>query len=340
MKKISVIIPTIRPSGLLEFQLPALANQTMPKQDWELVLIDDYPDSREKKVGKFADEHGMNVKWMRSKPSHWRVNAPIGCARNTGLIHAEGELIVFFDDYSWVKPEYLSRHWKIYDKFRNHSLIGPVVSVKYAKNPPKDISKLEWRHDDSRKRYIPPGYGHGAAHREKIYVEKRETAWDCPAGWFFSSNASAPLEKIVELNGFWEMADMTREEDILMGLALERIGWKFFFINALETSVFHMDHGLPELEVSGRYKPVTFEDLGWEKAMVEGHPHHVLGAGGHGRCGLDTEPHETQLVTKDVFNTKHPGSWALIQHFRETSDLVLNEEIGFNLMEEREKIHG
>ena len=335
MLKISVVLPTIRPRGL-NITFSGLSKQTLPRDEFETVIIDDYPPRTQTAVLQSAERYGIkNVKWMRSKPSHWRVNAPIACARNTGLIHAEGELIVFLDDYSWVKPQYLSNHWMVYSKFQSHSLIGPVISVTYSENPPEDLSKLEWRGDDTRKRLIPPDYGHGGAYREKIYSEGRETTWDCPAGWFFTSNASAPLEKIVEVNGFWEMADMTREEDVLMGLALERAGWKFVFLHGLETSAFHMDHGLPKLEIPSRYKPVTFEDLGWEKAVVKGHPHHVLGAGGHGTCGLDTKPNEIQLVTKDVFNTEHPGSWALIQRFRETPDLILNEEIGFNLREER-----
>ena len=54
--KVSVIIPTIRPSEpLLMFQLPSLAAQTMPKTEWELILIDDFPISREARIGEFAD---------------------------------------------------------------------------------------------------------------------------------------------------------------------------------------------------------------------------------------------------------------------------------------------
>jgi len=340
--KISVIIPTMRPLGLFEFQLPALANQEMPKRDWELVLIDDYPDSREKKVGEFADEHGMNVKWMRSKPSYWRTNAPIGCARNTGLIHAEGKLCVFFDDFSWVKPKYLETMWRIYDSVKGHSLIGPVTAIEYPKTPyPKDMSTLEIRHEDDRipvekmvATGLPGGY---ATDWRGDWREHRDLATPAPAGWFYTCNASAPLDKIIEVNGFWEIADLTREEDVLMGLALERVGWKFCFLNSPDATVYHACHDRPEhaLQIK-RYKKISYEQLGWEEGTIK-NGHSVLGMIGPGKCGLNTASDEVQLVTKDVFKTEHPGSWALIEHFIKNPNLKFNAEIGFDLREEREK---
>jgi len=341
--KISVILPTVREKGLFDITLPGLLRQTMPKEDWELVLVDDFPRSREADVRRYAGEHGMNVKWMRSKPARWRTNAPIACARNTGLIHAEGELCVFIDDFSWVRPRYLETVWGAYDPVDGFSHIGPVVSVEYSEPPyPDDLSRLRVRHGDHRVREVPTAYGIPGGRREKVYEEHRRAAAPCPAGWFFTSNASAPLEKIVEVNGFWEILDTCREEDVMMGLALERAGWRFCFMDTPDATVYHVCHDYPELTPRNRrYREVTYEQLGWGKLETDeygGGHRGIEGMTGRGRCGLDTAPDEVQLITKDVFNTEHPGSWACIEHFRRNPDLKFNTEIGFDLAEERRKV--
>lgn len=334
--KISVIIPTIRPSeALFGFQLPSLVNQTMPKSEYEIIIVDDYPESREEKIKKFAKKHGVNIKWMRSKPSYWRTNEPIGCARNTALIHADGELCVFIDDFSWVKPKYLETMWHFYDPIKGYSVIGSVLAMEYPKPPyPKDMSVLQIRHKDARIPVEQIPFGRPMRWRDE-WREHRKDMWRCPSGWFYTSNASAPLDKIVQVNGFWEIADITREEDILMGLALERVGWVFHFLNMPDATVYHACHDLPEhnLEKKRLYKKVTYEQLGWKTRQLNGRP--VLGLMGSGKCGLDTAPDEIQLVTKDFFNTGHPGSWALIDHFRRTPNLKFNEKIGFDLRAER-----
>lgn len=332
--KISVILPTIRPSGI-EIALIGLSKQTMPQDDFELIIVDDYPGHEKEDAIRTMQGHGIkNAKWMRSKPSHWRTNAPIACARNTGLIHAEGELCVFIDDFTWVRPRFLEGHWRTFEQDR--CPIGAVTSVEYSENPPADLSTLPVRYGDRR--------WQGAMQREEMK--------DAHPGWFFTSNASAPLDKIIEVNGFWEIMDLTREEDVVMGLALERVGCKFWFKADPDMMAFHMCHDDPKLDHPKRYKVVTFECLGWEsrgfgmtKAELEAlikagkvQLYDVYGVLGHGKCGLDTAPDEIQLVTKDVFNTEHPGSWACIEHFRDNPNLKFNEEIGFDLAEERREI--
>jgi len=327
--KISVIIPTIRSGGIFEFELPALANQTMPKEDYEVILVDDYPTNRETEATQFAEETGLKLKWMRGKKPYWRSNQNIANARNTALCFAEGELVVFIDDYSWVNSEYLETVWTIYNEKKQYSLIGPVSSIEYSEPPyPKDLSTLKIRAEDRRLLNVPTAFGIQGKVKEKVHLEHRRNSF-CSGSWFYTSNASAPLEKIIEVNGFWEIADLTREEDILLGLALERFGWKFRFLKSPESTVYHMNHGWPELQDKPKYQEVTYKELGWEAAEIKGKM--VEGAGGRGICGLNTKPNQVQLVTKDVFNTQYPGSWALLEHFKKTNDLKFNREIGFDL---------
>ena len=102
--KISVILPTNRPQGPM-YALHSLSKQTMPKEDWELLIIDDYREDLIMYTAELFDLQNISV--LRSKPSHWRSNRLIGNARNTGLIWAEGELMVFLDEFCWVPPRWL-----------------------------------------------------------------------------------------------------------------------------------------------------------------------------------------------------------------------------------------
>lgn len=310
--KISIIVPTIRKEKLLDFQLSNYAKQTFPKDDFEIIIVDDYPIDRKDSIMNFGKENNLNVKWMRSKKPYYRSQEQIGCARNTGLIHAQGELVIFNDDFSGVRHNYLENVWKIYKNNPGFSHIGPVISVEYGDSPYQDnINNLKIISNDNRSKSFP-----------------------CPSKWFYTSNSSVPLERIIKVNGFWEIADLTREEDVLMGLALERVGWQFCFIDKPDISVYHMTHY--ESSPHKRYVDVTYESIGWHTAKIHGTM--VEGGGEGGRCGLNTNSDNIQLVTKDVFGTKYPGSWALAEHFRENMNLKFNQEIGFNLAEERKKI--
>ena len=315
--KISIILTTNRNGKLLDVQLPAFADQTFPREDFEVVIIDDASTSRKDQIENFAKTNGVNIQWMRGKKPYYRVLQIIGSGRNTGLIHAKGELAIFIDDYSYIKPEYLEKMWGIYKENPGCSPVGPVVgcwdsSYERLKNNEFDIENGDKR----------------SALTKTIGVSLH-----CPSNWFYTSNASAPLREIIKANGFWELADLTREEDVMMGMMLNKNGQMFCYANTPETTVYHLYHG--KEQVDKKYKIVTFKDLGWETAEINGRI--VDGGGGKGKCGFDTAPEEIQLVTKDIFNTKYPGSWGLFEYLLLHPDFIFNSENGFNLRDERKK---
>lgn len=341
-KKISVVLATIRERGLLEFQLPSISNQIFNKDEFEVIIIDDFKKDRSKAIYEFAEKSGLDILWMRSKPSVYRSNAPIGCSRNLGLIHATGELIVFIDDYSWIPPEYLASVWAIYAQDRTKSHIGPLITVNFSEPPYLDnfrdylVKDKDIRSDLATVPVYEGYYGH-KTFSKPLYQEHRKSLPKCPGGWFYTANASAPLNLLIEANGFWELADLTREEDVLMGLMLQKnLGWSFDFVNSPETTLIHMSHDYTEDPPPERYKPVSYEDLGWVSRKERDID--VQGGGGHGSNGLDTPADCTQLVTMDIFNTKYPGSWGLIELFNKRTDFRFNEDIEFNLQEERAKM--
>jgi GT2 family glycosyltransferase len=258
---VSVIVPTRRYGPLFEILFNGLKNQTL--KDFELLIVDDVPEDRSSIVEEYAKKYMLNVKWMRGKPNYWKSNRLIANARNTGLIYAEGELIVFIDDFTWVPKRFLESHYHLWNA-TGYNLIGSVTAVKYTDNPPEDLSMLPiYTYDERIKRaykgndYIKAlqvGQPTPGAVDTRVHLGYRDLK-DCPPGWFYCSNASAPLRKIIEVNGFEEELDCTSEEDVDLGLRLARVGCKFWFKSDPDVNAYHMTHGLPELNPPLRYSP-------------------------------------------------------------------------------------
>lgn len=316
MVKVSIILPTNRPSGF-KLIFNALKYQTLDHDEFELILADDCKD-REKLAVEYAKTQGVrNLKYMRSKPNYWRSNRLIANARNTGLIYAEGELVLFVDDYIWFPPRFLEQHWKVYMRTQGrYAMVGGSKAVKYAPNQVEDVDKLP----------LPEVKGdvEGAFIRNIAQFKVSDTRGDrevkdCGGQWFYTCNASAPLKKIIEVNGFDEEFDLTSEEDIDLGLRLSRVGCKFWYRLQYNCTIFHMDHRPVEKMMENRpkkYKEVTYEEL-------------------RKRGVLESNPDEVQLVLKEKYSVKYDGSWGLHERNRYRSPYA-NEGI-FNLKEEREK---
>lgn len=312
--KISVILPTNRPQGPM-YALHSLSKQTFHNEYFELLIVDDYHMDREDLIRDIARLLGLqNVGVLKSKPNYWRSNRLIGNARNTGLIHAEGELVVFLDDFCWVSPRWLEEHWLTYQR-TPYTLIGAGKAIKYIPGRYSDLDRLP-----------PPDVGdkvEGAFIRNLAQFKVSDTRGslskrDCGGGWFYTMNASAPLEKIVQINGFDESFDQSSEEDIDLGLRLERVGCKFFYRPDRDCTVFHVDHREVDAEMKKlpkKYKEVTYDEL-------------------RSRDIHESNPDEVELILKEKYGVKYDGSWGLHERNRRRPPYVVNDH--FSLKHERE----
>ena len=298
---LSVIMPTKRYGPVIPILFSGLKNQTLEKESWEVIIIDDVPESREKEAEAHAEKHGITLQYVHpAKKPYWKSNRNIANARNHGLMLAKGSLIVFVDDYTWVPPRFLESHLDTYD-VGGYCLIGAVTAVQWTDNPPEDFRTLPVQDIDKRailKGGIRP---EGAIDSRTLqgYTEFR----GCQGAWFYCSNASAPLDKIIEANGFWEIADCTSEEDLILGMMLQRLGCKFWFKSNPDVNACHMAHGKPEMNPKKIYP---------EEGCFR--------------------------VIPDIFKTKNEGSWALLEVFNRNPNLRFNAEMGFDLRKEREKL--
>lgn len=91
--RISVIIPTFGRPKYLDETLQSVLAQTCPPA--EVIVVDDCSPT----PVKLPDDLSVDVRVLR----HLRNQGP-GAARNTGAVHATGDLVMFLDDDDLIPP--------------------------------------------------------------------------------------------------------------------------------------------------------------------------------------------------------------------------------------------
>lgn len=100
-KKITAIVPAYNVSKYLERCLESLCAQTLPMEDYEIVLIDDgSTDNSGDICDKYAYEYD-NITVIHQK------NAGPAAARNAGIEAADSEYVCFVDPDDYVSNKYL-----------------------------------------------------------------------------------------------------------------------------------------------------------------------------------------------------------------------------------------
>jgi len=103
---ISVIIPTYNRANILKECLDALANQELPKKDYEVIVVDDgSKDGTKEVVESFKQKSFTYIK---------QDNQGQGIARNTGIAKARGDIVVFIGDDIIVRGDFLAQHLRFH----------------------------------------------------------------------------------------------------------------------------------------------------------------------------------------------------------------------------------
>lgn len=132
---LSVVIPTHNPHlGRLRTTLAALGTQTLTRERWDVLLIDNASQ-------RFpAPEQLADV-----APSHFRiVSAPelgLSAARRAGIAAASGAIIVFVDDDNVLAPDYLAQVLAIFADHPRLGLVGGRSLPSFESPPPA------WTHE-------------------------------------------------------------------------------------------------------------------------------------------------------------------------------------------------
>lgn len=106
---LSVIICTYNRSGFLKLVLDSLTRQTVSKNDYEIIIVDD---------GSADDTREIVEKFKPLLPLtyFYQKNSGLAAAKNHGIFASRGEIVLFLDDDDIAMPTLLEEHIRTHRK--------------------------------------------------------------------------------------------------------------------------------------------------------------------------------------------------------------------------------
>jgi glycosyltransferase involved in cell wall biosynthesis len=114
--EVSVVIPTYNRAEILRECLELLVGQKFVKDEYEIVVVDDgSTDSTSDVVENVKKTAKIPINYLYQK------NQGQGIARNYGIKHAHGKVIILVGDDILVKRDFISEHIKFHRKHKNEN---------------------------------------------------------------------------------------------------------------------------------------------------------------------------------------------------------------------------
>jgi hypothetical protein len=236
-------------------------------KDFEVIVVDAlYPKRKEwldKKWSfpfKYVPVHPNHRFWLDRK--RWNICGTL----NTGILHAEGELIVRIDDCSEFDQLFLQKFWDGY----NQGYFPLAMHVRYLGGKPARFDQeyrekgYEAKHaliveKEGRIDVLRRLYGEGGIVRDTRWttVEQKGGKMIAPSMWYYGYS-SISLEAALKVNGYDENFDADKSlEDMDMGNRLAMAGYKNMFLLDVTHSVIEHEHEpIPSEIIAGDVKPI------------------------------------------------------------------------------------
>jgi glycosyltransferase involved in cell wall biosynthesis len=145
---LTVLLATHDGEATLPRTLEALARQDPPEGGWSLVAVDNgSTDATPAILERFARRMPMRVV-REPRPGKNR-------ALNRGLEETAGDLVVFTDDDTLPRPDWLRRYRVVADRRTEYDIFGGPVLPDWEVPPPEWI--LQWVRLDPTYGLLPPG---------------------------------------------------------------------------------------------------------------------------------------------------------------------------------------
>jgi len=202
----TIVFTTGRREPRLDWLIDAVDAQSIPGDDLQLVVID-AAGRRPSEIGFRSASAISDLTCSPPKPTIWQGPQRVtdrdwwaaSSARNTGIVLASRDYVMFVDDRMKLGDQCLARV-RAGASVRDSVLCG---SYDYLDDPRVVV--------DHRRVRCPGG--------------RR----DCGGGWLYSGLFSLPLAWLLEVNGFEEGCDGVGMEDVILGHMLSRRGRRLDF---------------------------------------------------------------------------------------------------------------
>ena len=238
--------------------IKSLNKQTF--KDFELVIVDSLYDDRDTSP---LDEATFQVKHVSPKQSIWLDGGMFHSANNfnTGLIHAEGELLLKIDDcMEIVNENHLQRTWKLFNKgfipLQTFVYYFKGAPAKYRKTLVNEVFSLGDYSEFSKT--LLSGNWSGEIYKNSEQIQDtRLNMFNtqtriCTHEWYYGVS-SVPMVNAIAVNGYDEAMDGCRGlEDIDFGQRLELGGATHFLIDKELMLIEHINDELSKKVIKTR----------------------------------------------------------------------------------------
>ncbi len=237
--KCSVIVPTYNRSELLRHTLESLRRQRLPRDEFEVFVVDDgSSDDTADVAGEYRD--ALDLKYFFQEDKGFRVAK----ARNTGIAHANGDICVFIDSGLLLHSGFLQAH------LASHAASPvPLAVIGYIYGltvDDEDIDSLAAAIDASN-----PDATIERMREQGVHLDIREEFYEkyanddfagLPAPWvvFWSGNTSVRTDQLRAVGAFDEAFTTWGGEDTDLGYRLHQAGVRFV-VNR-DASSIHFPH--------------------------------------------------------------------------------------------------
>ena len=267
MPAITIVMTTARDDypilGLPEKHIFEPLIKSLNKQtfkDFDLIVVDSLYDDRDTSP---LDEATFQVKHVPPKQSPWLDVGMFHSANNfnTGIIHAEGELLLKIDDcMEIVNENHLQKTWKWYNKgfipLQTFVYYFKGAPAKYRKTLVNEIISLG-DYSEFSKNQLSKNWGGEIFKNSEQIQDTRLDQFNtqtriCTHEWYYGVS-SVPLVNAIAVNGYSEAGDgCIGAEDIDFGLRLELGGANPFLIDKELMLIEHVNDELSKKVIKKR----------------------------------------------------------------------------------------
>lgn len=211
--RLSVIIPTHNRAKILNDCLKAIFRQSLPKKNYEVIVVDDGSRDDTREVAKRFKKKYENFRYIYQKRQGQ------GIARNKGVEKATGDVIVFIGDDIIATRDFLSEHMRYH--LRHHKENQAVLGFTTWHPKLKITPFMEWLTNGSS--ILGKFGGHQFAY------EKLKGGKEADYNFFYTSNISLKYD-LIDKFPFDPSFSGYGWEDIELGYRLHRrVGLKIYY---------------------------------------------------------------------------------------------------------------
>ena len=122
---LSVVIPTYNRATRLINTLEAVVNQSLDKDDFEIIIVDDgSQDGTEQTVADYGKTVDHHIRY------YWQENQFAGAARNLGIRNAKADIVLLMDSDMIPHPDHVAHHLALHRKYPEPevAVLGRIVT--------------------------------------------------------------------------------------------------------------------------------------------------------------------------------------------------------------------